>query len=153
MNKILLIFMALLLGSGCLSSYNHSRVQNNITKSRIYQSGNPMAIRMVEAGVSPRQAVQISAAQTDHDGFQAMISVNVFESGNWFSTFREAPLSTIGSLAVDLGVTYAAGRYLDKNGFNISYSGSNKGRTYIYVYGDGNEVVYREGNDGAISEE
>jgi len=149
------IIVLMLFNIGCASTYNHYRVQNNKIESRVYASGDQQTIQLMNAGVRPRSAVQIRAAHSDRDGFQALLAVDAFNMGNWFNTFKESPLSTSLALVGDAIVLFGVGYAVDRYGFSSSSSSGDhtinqdsNGASYYYnVSGDNNTITTATIND------
>ena len=111
---------------------------------RITTSADSQTSRFIHAGIKPTDAIKIRVLMTDEstnvEGLA--LSFNVLETGNWFNTLKEAPVSTISSVFVDS--LLAAGTYYlvekteskkskDSSQNNIQGDGNN---TYIIVNGD-----------------
>lgn len=142
---------------GCVSSYNHFRVQNNLAKRSAVLFNDQDALRYMSAGIAPRQAVQLSAmanANNEVDGVKIMIQPRML--GGYLTTFKEAPLATGLSLLADAALSYGFYYVGDKNDWKINSSSSGNGSkpdddvnqnatgsqvVQFFIDGDGNEVV------------
>jgi hypothetical protein len=90
--------------SGCASYMNTQRVVNNVAESRIRTSGDKELIEMIDSGISPKRAVQVSATS---GGAKVMFNVSDLAGIKaWGTAFKEAPVSSTGALILDAGAAY-----------------------------------------------
>lgn len=162
MKKLIIAMMLIsfcVLSTGCMSIYNHNRVKNNMIAQRVLASGNAEQIKAIKQGVKPEAAVKVIPVGTQG----AAITVNLFDLegiGAWWTTTKEAPISSVLSLAADGAATYYTVKALsdefsgndnkkDDTEVNLNNTSGETIVTIINTSGDGNTV---SANNNADSE-
>lgn len=136
MNKYIFILLTcLILGSsGCASYINHARVRNNILETRIKTSGTEKQQTLLSCGMKPNDIIKISSASD----YGTSIGIDLFGIKSYFTTFKEAPISSTVSLIVDAALAYYAADEINEE---IIEDDEDSSDTHTYSTTDGNVTV------------
>jgi hypothetical protein len=149
MNKIIKntimgsVMFGLIVSTGCISTYNHGRVKENLIKENIVATGNAEQIKAVNMGIKPSTVLKI-VPTTDGKGAMLAFSMSS-DTISYFKTFAEAPVSSSLSLLADGGIVggliWAIGQISDNGG-----NKSDENTTITMENSNGNNINVGENN-------
>jgi hypothetical protein len=136
--------------TGCVSYYNHTRVQNNSIREQAIKNNDIETLRYIASGSSPKQAlkqkqqaVRIKILESNGEVEGLAFAFDPINVGSYFATFKEAPYSSAAALVADAAIAYG----ITKLGENLNSGGNNKSRDNITIVANGESTVSISGSN------
>jgi len=134
--------IALLLQSGCVSYYNHGRVQDDLIKKNAVRNNDIEVLKYIVSGSTPKealkqkkQALQLRALETNGEVDGLAFAFEPLEIGNYWTTFKAAPVTSSLSLLADGAVIYGLNKLRQSLGNSSSGDSS---RDNVTISAEGN---------------